>query len=217
MTYSKKKTIIAIIVVILGNVAAFFPILFSIKMKFSCIVNKEHQFYALKVYPILLAILITIIPDIVLFCGNISILIRYKMQRVNLTHLGSINEEDQVQKRLTRTTIALSMMHLVFVLPGIVMVAIDYFTNLEELVIDLSVHTWGNLNFSCNIFLYMAISKVFRNELKTLFGSCTSCCLQRSGSGPSSTNSSSKTSSIVSSRRLLTMSKALLPSRTLRK
>ena len=196
MTYSKKKTIIAIIVVILGNVAAFFPILFSMKMKFLCIVNEEHHFYALKVYPILLAILITIIPDIVLFCGNISILIRYKMQRVNLTHLGSINEEDQVQKRLTRTTIALSMMHLVFVLPGMIMVAIDYLTNLdlantyEELLIDLSVYTWGNLNYSCNIFLYMAISKVFRNELKTLFGSCTSCCPQRSGSGPSSSNSS---------------------------
>lgn len=174
MIYSGKRSLAAVLIVIVGIIAAFMPTLFTLGTQIPCVLNKKISFsyiYVLHVHSLLLIILVTAIPDIVFFFGNIAILWRVRKYRSEVIARGNQTREERLQGRVTRTAITLSLTHLILTLPGIMYVKITK-SQVKSDSIDILgfIFTVMTLaNYGINIIIYLTTSEIFVKELYSVF------------------------------------------------
>lgn len=169
--YSRKRSIILIIIVNVGIIAAFFPSLFAFKSQAECDYNNNYSFsrnYITFVLPTMIIILMTGIPDIVFFVGNIAIMLRVWRYRRAVNSADSQTSEDKSLVRVTRTAVTLSSLHLILTLPSVI-----YFIKPRQIEAGGGISaefilSAGIFNFATNILVYIVTSQTFRSELYTL-------------------------------------------------
>lgn len=173
MMHSRKRSIFVVLIVMTCIIAAFLPVLFAYKSYSNCYFtdNKLVRSYTLYVFPTLTVIILSAVPDVILFVGNIAIMIQVRRHRREVTSIGSQTSDNTSQSRVTRTAVTLALMHLILTLPSTLSAIITQrqkagnFKSTMETVFTCLFF----LNNAANIFIYLMTSEVFRQEMLKAF------------------------------------------------
>lgn len=165
--YTKKRSVLAIVIILTIITALLMPALFAFKSSTDCVVsnNRFSLTYAIYISPILVLLVANVIPDVVFFFGNIVIIIRVHRLRNEITGRNQTSDATS-QGRVTRTSVTLSLTHLLLTLPLILHSYIlqrqigSHSDTAKKVLLSLST-----ANFGGNILIYLATSQVFRQEL----------------------------------------------------
>lgn len=117
----------------------------------------------------MITVLITAVPDIVFFFGNIAILVKVQKHRDDVNSGESQSSDDKSQGRVTRTAVVLSSLHLILTLPSVIYYIKPRQIDGTAVGLAAEIILGASLfNYGLNILVYTGTSQTFRKELYSL-------------------------------------------------
>lgn len=166
---------VVMIVALMGITAFYLPTLFAFSSSNYCAIYNQNfaKMYGLYILPTIITVLLTGIPDIIFFVGNIAILIQVRKHQNDVTSRGRQTSDDTALIRVTRTAVTLSLVHLILTLPIIINTNVSQMQLKNQYnVLDMGLWCLALSNYGINILIYITTSQVFRQELVKLGHLC---------------------------------------------
>ena len=164
----------------------YVPAIFAITPSYECIAVIGWEWFGLYYRPIVKMVSSGIIPDSIIFIGNVSIVVRLRHLKSQLSdtverNSGPVESESRSQGEPYNAAIGiclgLGLFHLLTTLPLKTKLVIwgitgnQYFRAEVSTVLPACLYFLATLNHAGNFILYMILTRSFRHTLKKLL-----CC-----------------------------------------
>ena len=180
---SKKTSIIGLITCWVMTLAVFAPLLLTYKSSMVCEFVPEWEWFDYDFRPIVQLIWANVLTDIIIFIGNIAIIIRVFRIRRNLRDISvtsprsqslpSTQRQDEPYKNVMRTCLGLGVFHVLTTLPSMILIVDWGLRDVERAsyfdALPMALLLLATVNYAGNFLVYIVLSKKFRETFKIIF------------------------------------------------